>query len=108
MVQLSPPSQKNSTIDINDFNLDSTEKGYQSQNEDGVVLSGWAALNRLYLFFVVEKGGTFESGRWRTTTSPEFCFVSRDKDDQSLRVSRQILPTFPKSQHKPVVKDIHK
>ncbi|VVC34569.1 Endonuclease/exonuclease/phosphatase [Cinara cedri] len=44
--------------------------------------------------------------RWGTTTSPDLCFVTRDNDNQPLRVSRQILPKFPKSQHKPVVIDI--
>lgn len=52
------------------------------------------------------QGGTFESGRLGITTSPNLCFVTRDKDDQPLRVSQQILPKIPKSQHKPVVIDI--
>lgn len=53
-----------------------------------------------------KQGGTFESGRWDTTTSPDLCFVSIDKNDQPIRVSRAILQKFPKSQHKPVVIDI--
>lgn len=100
------PVNQNPTIYIGDFNSHSTEWGYLSENEDGATLSRWAALQRLHLVYDAKQGGTFESGRWGTTTSPDLCFVTRDKDDQPLRVSRQILPKFPKSQHKPVVIDI--
>lgn len=64
------------------------------------------AVNRLYLVYNSKKDGTFESGRWGTTTSPDLYFISRDKNDQPLRAFRFILQTFLQSQHKPVVMNI--
>lgn len=57
----------------------------------GEKLTSWVAVNRLHLVYDAKQGGTFESGRWGTTTSPDLCFVSRDKNDQPLKVSRSIL-----------------
>lgn len=99
------PVQQYPTIYIGDFNSHSTEWGYPNENEDGGKLTSWAAVNRLHLVYDAKQGGTFESGRWGTTTSPDLCFVSIDKNDQPIRVSRAILQKFPKSQHKPVVID---
>jgi len=59
----------------------------------------------LHLVYDAEQGGTFESGRWGTITSPDLCFVSLDKKEKSIRLSRAILQKFPKSQHKPIITD---
>lgn len=101
-----PVQQAVPSIYIGDFNSHSTEWGYSRDNEDGEKLTRWATLHRLHLVYDAKQGETFKSGRWGTTTSPDLCFTSRYKDDQPIRVSRSIIPNFPKSHHKSVIIDI--
>jgi hypothetical protein len=91
------PVQQYPTIYIGDFNSHSTEWGYPNENEDWGKLTSWAAVNRLLLVYDAKQVGTFESGRWGTTTSPDLCFVSIDKNHQPIRVSRAILQNFQKA-----------
>lgn len=90
---------------LNDLNrwLQFTQyrKGLSRQEWRREKLIGWVTLNRLHLVYYAKQGGNVESGRWGMTTSPDLWFVSRDKNDQPLRVS--IPQKFSKSEHKPIV-----
>ena len=58
------------------------------------------------MFFLVQdrKGlCTFKSARWQSGTNPDLCFVSRDRLDRPLKVTRTVLKNFPRSQHRPVI-----
>lgn len=100
-----PPCQ-HPGIFIGDFNSHSTEWGYNEEDENGEKLVNWANLNHTYLIYDAKQGGTFNSGRWGTTTSPDLCFVTKNELDQPFQVRRTILNKFPKSQHCPIVVEV--
>lgn len=43
------------------------------------------------------------SARWRQGYNPDLCFVSRDRNDRPLPVTRKVLEDFPRSQHRPIL-----
>ncbi|KAL4135052.1 hypothetical protein QTP88_006714 [Uroleucon formosanum] len=45
-----------------------------SEDDNGENLSNWAKLNYLHLLYDAKQEGTFKSGRWGSTTSPDLCF----------------------------------
>lgn len=69
-------------------------------------LTSWATLRRLHLVYDAKQRGNFKSGHWGSTTSPDQCCTSRDKENRPLRESRSIIPNFPRNQHKPVLIDV--
>ncbi|VVC44274.1 Hypothetical protein CINCED_3A014425 [Cinara cedri] len=76
--------------------------GYSVDNEEGERLSDWAAINHLKLIYDAKQGGTFKSGRWGTTKSPDLCFVSENPNGLPLTVNREIKNPFPRNQHLPI------
>jgi hypothetical protein len=100
------PRCQNPGVYIGDFNAHSTEWGYSSEDEDGERLVNWSQINRTFLIYDAKQGGTFDSGGWGTTTSPDLCFATSDETGQPLVTTHIILNKFPKSQHRPVVLDI--
>lgn len=76
------------------------------EDENGQTLVNWSQLNHVHLLYDAKQGGTFESGRWGTSTTPDLCFVTCDETGQLLPAKRTILNQFPKSQHRPVIVDI--
>jgi hypothetical protein len=100
------PVSEHPVIYIGDFNSQNTEWGYSTNNEEGERLSDWAAINHLKLIYDAKQEGTFKSGRWGTTTSPDLCFVSEDSNGLPLTVNREIKNSFPRSQHLPITMTI--
>lgn len=95
------PVSEHPVIYIGDFNSHNTEWGYSTDNVEGERLSDWAAINHLKLIYDAKQVGTFKSGRWGTTTSPDLCFVSEGPNGLPLTVHKEIKNPFPKSQHLP-------
>jgi len=60
-----------------DLNSHSLEWGYSSEDENGEKLVNWSLVGHKHLVYDAKQGGTFESGRWGTITSPDLCFVTR-------------------------------
>lgn len=100
------PQAEHPAVYIGDFNSQSTLWGYSYENGNGENFSQWADLNHLYLLYDAKQGGTFKSGRWGSSTSPDLCFVTTDHCNIPLKASRQILKEFLKSQHVPVIVDV--
>ncbi|KAL4092463.1 hypothetical protein QTP88_026964 [Uroleucon formosanum] len=100
------PVSHHPSIFIGDFNSHSTDWGYSHTDENGEKLSNWESINHMYLKYDAKQGGTFMSGRWGTSTSPDLCFVSMGPTGRPLSVNRRIGKQFPKSQHKTVAIDV--
>lgn len=78
---------------------------YARDDECGDALSEWAENNNLYLVFDAKDLGTFRYS-WQRDYNSDLCFVSRDGGDHPIRASREALPIFTHSQHRPVILDI--
>jgi len=78
------PTYEHPAVYIGDFNSHSTERGYNSINDDGERLSIWESVSNTQLIYDAKQGGTFESGKWGTTTSPDLCFIPKDTNDMLL------------------------
>lgn len=91
---------------IGDFNSYSTEWGYNSINDDSERLSTWKSVNNIPLIFDAKQGGTFESGRWSTATSPDLCFVSKDNSGIPFRINRKLGRKFPKSHYRLAIVEV--
>lgn len=100
------PTCEHPSVYIGDFNSHSTKWGYNCINDDGERLSTWESVNNAQLIYDAKQGGTFESGRWGTATSPDLCFVSKDNSDKPLRINRKLGRRFPKSQHRPAIVEV--
>lgn len=55
------PVCQHPSIYVGDLNSHSTEWGYMAENEDGELLSNWAASNHFKLIYDAKQGSTFES-----------------------------------------------
>lgn len=78
------PVCQHPSIYVGELFSHSTEWGYTAENEDGELLSNWAAMNQFKLIYDAKQGGTFESGRWGTETSPDLCFDPKIKTADHL------------------------
>lgn len=47
-------------------------------------------MNHYFLIYDAKQGGTFELGRWRSSTSPDLCFVSKETLDHPLQARKTI------------------
>lgn len=93
------PSCQHPEIYIGNFNSHSLDRGYSSKYKNGEMLVSWTLVGRKYLVYNVKQGGTFETGRWDTTTFTDLYFVTKDEHDLLLEVNRIVLSKSPKSQH---------
>jgi hypothetical protein len=93
-------------IYIGELNSHSIEWGYATEDENGEKLSTWVNLNRQFLIYDAKQGGTFESGRWGSFTSPDLCLITKDLLDLPLQARKTIMQKLPRSQHRPLVLDV--
>lgn len=87
-----------------DFN--SHEWGYEANDENGEKLVDWAANNELCLVHDAKDLPTFYSRAHRKGYNPDLCFVSADSEGFPIQVSKTVMPSFPSSQHRPVIYDV--
>lgn len=69
-------------------------------------MATWASNNELHLVHDAKGRKTFKSKIWNTETNPDLCFVSTDSEGEPLHVTREVLPSFPNSQHRPIVIEV--
>lgn len=89
-----------------DFNSHHSEWRYSSNNVHGESLITWADAGELHLVHDAKDRGTFWSRAHRREYNPDLCFVSSNSEGQPLTVTKNILPTFPNSQHRPVILEV--
>lgn len=89
-----------------DFNSHHTEWGYRTNDENGESVVSWAAAGELHLVHDAKDKKTFHSKIHGTETNPDLCFVSTDTEGNPLQVTREVLPLFPNSQHRPVIFEV--
>lgn len=89
-----------------DFNSHHSEWGYTTNDLNGETVNTWASLNELHLVYDAKDKKTFFSKIHHTETNPDLCFVSADSEGFPLQVTREVLPAFPNSQHRPVIFEI--
>lgn len=89
-----------------DFNSHHNEWGYKSNNENGESLMAWASTEELHLVHDAKDRGTFYSRAHRKEYNPDLCFVSTNSEGWPLQVSKNVLPAFPNSQHRPIIIDV--
>jgi len=63
----------------------------------------WIEEQDLYLSYDAKDLKTFRSARWQTDTNPDLCIVSTDEEQTPLPHMRRVLPSFPRTQHRPVI-----
>lgn len=91
---------------VGDFNSHHESWKYDVNDQNGEDLVLWSELNNLHLIFDAKDHGTFHSAAWRKDYNPDLCFVSTGSQDQPLPSTRQVIPNFPRSQHRPVIVEI--
>lgn len=89
-----------------DFNSHHTEWGYRTNDENGELVMTWATNGELQLVHDAKSLKTFHSKIHHTDSNPDLCFVSADSECVPLRCTREVLPAFPNSQHRPVIFEI--
>ena len=82
-----------------DFNCQHVDWNYDDNSADGKCLVGWASTNNLALLHSQKDAPSFYSGRWNTSTNPDFAFVSMDS--YSRLPDKRVLEKFLRSQHRP-------
>ena len=97
------PHLQHPAIIAGDFNSRHTDWGYQNCNEAGEAIAGWANDGNLHLLYSPHDRGTFVSARWGREYNPDLVFVTTDRHQSPLPAQREVLPNFPKSQHRPVL-----
>ncbi|XP_046862756.1 uncharacterized protein LOC124456329 [Xenia sp. Carnegie-2017] len=97
------PHISHPTVVTGDFNRHHLDWGYRTNNTAGEDISTWTLQNNMHLLFDPREKGTFFSARWQREYSTDLIFVSKDNDDIPLYSSRQVLGSFPKSQHRPLL-----
>jgi len=60
----------------------------------------------MQLIFSGKDRHTLHSGRWNRGYNPDLCIVSKNHNGVSLQAQQSVLNNFPKSQHRPVRKQI--
>lgn len=100
------PILQHPSVYVGDFNSHHTQWKYKENDDNGEALVNWADENNMYLVFDAKDRDSFHSARWRRGYNPDLCFVTKDKDNIPLRTSRNILPDFPHSQHRPALIEI--
>lgn len=99
-------TQPHPALYAGDFNSHHSEWGYNRNNENGESLVTCASINELHLVHDAKDKKTFLSKIWNTETNPDLCFVSSDNEGFPLQVTREVLPAFPNSQHRPIILEI--
>lgn len=89
-----------------DFNSHNTEWGYSVNDQQGEQVMEWSSLNELKLIYDPKERGTFHSARWNRDYNPDLCFASTNEEGIPLMVTRNVMNSFPNSQHRPVVLEI--
>ena len=89
-----------------DFNSHHCEWGYNDNDHNGELLVEWAVNNELHLVFDPKDKCTFFSAAHRRGYNPDLCFVSTDDEGIPLQITRKVLPSFPRSQHRPIIFEI--
>ena len=100
------PHFEKPSIICGDFNSHNPLWGYDDTNNDGLKVADWMTREDLSLIFNVGDPGTFKSGRWNRSYTPDLCFVSKDSDGNAITATRRILRGFPNSQHRPIIIDV--
>lgn len=89
-----------------DFNSHHTEWGYRASDENGETIMNWATMGELMSVHDGKDLKTFHSKIHHTESNPDLCFVSGDSEGIPLPVTREVLPAFPNSQHRPVIIEV--
>ncbi|XP_039282682.1 uncharacterized protein LOC120351009 [Nilaparvata lugens] len=100
------PHAAHPCIYAGDFNSHSPLWGYRTENRDGESLIRWDEVNDCHLEYDAKQGSTFHSARWGTSTTPDLCFVSCNREGRPLHVTRSVESRFPGSKHSMVVLEI--
>lgn len=95
--------QPHPAIYAGDFNSHHTEWGYNTDDVNGEMVNSWSSFGELQLIYDPKDKKTFFSKIYHTETNPDLCFVSADSEGVPLQVSREVLHSFPNSQHRPVI-----
>jgi Reverse transcriptase (RNA-dependent DNA polymerase)/Endonuclease-reverse transcriptase len=90
-------------IYVGDFNSHNQLWGYEHNDTSGNLLLEWMTLSKLHLIYHPKDKGTFHSARWRKDYTPDLSMITRINEDDNTMCSRQILNSFPRSQHRPVI-----
>lgn len=98
--------QPHPAVYADDFNSHHTDWGYRNDDAKGESLANWAANGELQLVHDPKDRATFLSKIHNTESNPDLCFVSADSEGFPLHVTREVLPGFPNSQHRPVIIEI--
>lgn len=91
------------SICLGDFNSHHMSWGYNANDPNGDALKEWSESRNLFLVFDAKDRKTFFSARWRRGYNPDICFVSKDRSDRPLPVTRKVLEDFPRGQHRPIL-----
>ncbi|XP_072384497.1 uncharacterized protein [Diabrotica undecimpunctata] len=91
------------SIYVEDYNSHREQWKYKQCNSNGNALVKWAENEHLSLKFDAKDRPTFMSAAWKKEYNPDLCFVSTNKNGQSLAVSLKVMDDFPHSQHRPVI-----
>nr|CAB3266991.1 reverse transcriptase [Phallusia mammillata] len=97
------PSFPHPTVYIGDFNSHNTDWGYNENDKAGEQLGQWINDTNLHLLYDPKTHGTFHSSRWNKDYSTDLCLVSKNDNLDPLPASTEILPSFPHSQHRPII-----
>ncbi|KAI5755895.1 uncharacterized protein LOC108253156 [Diaphorina citri] len=100
------PTHPHPSVYLGDFNSHHTQWGYSVDDTNGEQLIDWAESHHLHLVHDAKQIGTFHSARWGRDYNPDLCFISSNSDGQPTPCSREVLPGFPHSQHRPVIIDV--
>jgi Endonuclease-reverse transcriptase len=90
-------------IYVGDFNSHNQQWGYDHNDADGSLLSNWMTLNKLHLIYHPKDKGTFRSARWRKDCTPDLAMVTLASASDDILCTRDIVDSFPRSQHRPVI-----
>lgn len=94
------------SIYVGDFNSHHENWKYEQNDQNGESLMSWSEETNTHLIFDAKERGTFRSAAWRRDYNPDLCFVTKNKNNQPLAVSREVLSDFPHSQHRPVIIEV--
>ena len=94
------PPMASTTIACSNFNSRNTLWGYPNSNANGEMIAQWAKALDLYLLYDATDGKSFFSGRHKTWTNPDLCFVS---NSLASSCKRSVLGKFPRSRHCPII-----
>lgn len=89
-----------------DFNSHHQEWCYDDNDSNGELLVDWASRNSFQLVFDAKDEPSFYSQAHQRGYNPDLCFVSTEKEEFPLQVSRSVLCRFPNSQHRPIIYSI--